>query len=398
MSIRKPADYEAIYSRALFEDVIPFWMTHSPDREFGGYLHSLDRDGSAIDTEKFMWPLNREIWVFSALCNSIENRPEWLEMAKLGADFLKKHGRDPNGDWYFVLARDGSPVVQAYNLFAECFVAVGFAEYAKAAGDEEALDIALDAYERFQGRRPNPKGKYEKVLPGARPFKALTFSMATINMSVVLSRIRPDDKCEALIRQDIDAILRDFIDADGRVIRENVTMDGKCDDSSYIGRHINPGHGIEAMWFIMEAAAERGDQETIAKAAEAIKWSLDFGWDKEYGGIYYFMDRLGKPHIELQWDMKLWWPQVETLIATLMAYRYTGDRLFYDWFEKIHDYTWAIFPDVEHGEWFGYANRQGEINIPCKGNRWKCCFHIPRALLMIAELCRDIQKSQEIPG
>lgn len=194
MSKRQLASYEQQYRASLFDDVIPFWMTHSPDREYGGFLHSLDHDGSVIDSEKVMWPENREVWVFSMLYNNAEKRSEWLDMAKLGVDFLKKYGRDPNGDWYFVLSREGKPVVQPYNVYSECFVVLAFSEYAKASGDEEALQIAIDAYNSFQARSSNPKGKYNKLVPGGREFRTLTFPMSNVYISTLLNNVTPSDE------------------------------------------------------------------------------------------------------------------------------------------------------------------------------------------------------------
>ena len=121
-------------------------------------------------------------------------------------------------------------------------------------------------------------------------------------------------------------------------------------------------------------------------------WEYTGDVNIEYGGIYYFMDKYGKSHIELQWDMKLWWPHLEALIALLMGYQLTGDEELYKWFEKVHDYTWSHFPDKEHGEWYGYLNRQGQVNNRTKSNKWKCCFHLPRALYMISEMFKQLQK------
>ncbi|MCE2790765.1 MAG: hypothetical protein LW630_12745 [Saprospiraceae bacterium] len=42
-----------LYKSTLLDNVLPFWMTHSPDKEFGGYFTCLDRDGSVFDTDKF---------------------------------------------------------------------------------------------------------------------------------------------------------------------------------------------------------------------------------------------------------------------------------------------------------------------------------------------------------
>jgi N-acylglucosamine 2-epimerase len=103
------------------------------------------------------------------------------------------------------------------------------------------------------------------------------------------------------------------------------------------------------------------------------------------------MDKYGKPHIELQWDMKLWWPHLEALVALSLGYKLTGDKELLAWFEKIHEYTWTRFPDKKYGEWFGYLNRYGEINNRCKGNRWKGCFHLPRTLYLVSEIMKGLK-------
>ncbi len=382
--------YEEQYRNALLNDVIPFWMKHSPDRINGGYFHSLDFDGSVIDTDKYMWPQNREIWTFSMLYNNLEKKQEWLDMARTGIDFLKKHGRDINGDWYFALNKEGKPIIQPYNIFSDCFAVIAFSEYSKASGDGECMDIAIKTYDRIQQRRHNPKGKYNKVITKNKNLKSLIMPMINIDISSVMNSIRSDTKYDKVIGESIEEVMTQFVDNERRVIHENISVDGKFVDS-YDGRHINPGHGIEAMWFIMQAAKERGDEKIVKKTCEVTKWSLEFGWDKEYGGIYYFMDKYGKPHIELQWDMKLWWPHLETLVALILGYKLTGDIELYKWFEKVHDYTWSHFPDKEYGEWYGYLNRYGEVNNRCKGNRWKACFHLPRTLYLVSEIFKNLK-------
>ncbi|MEO0377710.1 MAG: AGE family epimerase/isomerase, partial [Cyanobacteria bacterium P01_A01_bin.17] len=90
----------------------------------------------------------------------------------------------------------------------------------------------------------------------------------------------------------------------------------------------------------------------------------------------------GHPPQQLEWDQKLWWVHLETLVALVMGYRLTGRTECWDWFCKIHDYAWDHFADSEHGEWFGYLNRQGEVLLNLKGGKWKGCFHVPRAMYL----------------
>ena len=89
------------YKTELLDGVLPFWLEKSQDREFGGYFTCLDRDGSVYDTDKFIWLQGREVWMFAMLYNKVERRPEWLECAVQGAEFLRKYGHDGNYNWYF---------------------------------------------------------------------------------------------------------------------------------------------------------------------------------------------------------------------------------------------------------------------------------------------------------
>ena len=92
----------------LLENVVPFWLTHSQDERYGGYFTCLDRGGDVYDTDKFVWLQGRQVWLFSMLYNQVEKRPEWLECAVQGAEFLRKHGHDGNYNWYFSLTREAS--------------------------------------------------------------------------------------------------------------------------------------------------------------------------------------------------------------------------------------------------------------------------------------------------
>jgi N-acylglucosamine 2-epimerase len=158
------------------------------------------------------------------------------------------------------------------------------------------------------------------------------------------------------------------------------------------GRLLNPGHAIEAMWFIMDLGKRLGDQALIDKAVDIALKEVEYGWDHQYGGIFYFMDRLGHPLQQLEWDQKLWWVHIETLITMIKGYQFTGNQKCLEWFERIHDYTWSHFADTEYPEWFGYLNRQGEVLLTLKGGKWKGCFHVPRGLFQCWTILDEIAK------
>lgn len=81
--------------------------------------------------------------------------------------------------------------------------------------------------------------------------------------------------------------------------------------------------------------------------------------------------------------LKLWWPHCEALYAHLLNYKITGEAHDLERFQRTHEYTFAHFPDAEHGEWYGYLNRRGEMTHRFKGGPYKGCFHVPRALWLV---------------
>lgn len=379
-------DFKALarqYKNELLDSCLPFWLEKSQDKEYGGYFSCLNRDGSVFDTDKFVWLQGREVWMFAMLYNKVEKRQEWLDAAVQGAEFLKKYGHDGNYDFYFSLTREGKPLVQPYNIFSNTFACMAFAQLAEATGNAEYADIAAKTFRRILDRRDNPKGKWLKAYPGTRPMKDFALPMIICNMALETEKIIGDP---ALIEKTIDESVHEIVDVFYRpelgVILENLSPEGEMIDC-FEGRKVNPGHDLEAMWFLMNIGVRRGDKALIEKAVEISLSVINYGWDKEYGGIFYFMDRKGYPTQELEWDQKLWWVHIESAIAMLKGYQLTGNELCLEWFMKLHEYLWTHFKDTEYPEWFGYLNRRGEVLLPLKGGKWKGCFHVPRGLYQI---------------
>jgi N-acylglucosamine 2-epimerase len=205
--------------------------------------------------------------------------------------------------------------------------------------------------------------------------------MILANLTLEMDWLLDPETLETVLAQTVKEVMTDFLDAERGLMFENVQPDGSHLDC-FDGRLINPGHGIEAMWFIMDIANRSNDQQTINQAVDVVLNILNFAWDHEYGGLYYFMDAEGHPPQQLEWDQKLWWVHLESLVALAMGYRLTGRTECWEWYQRLHDYSWSKFADPEYGEWFGYLNRRGEVLLNLKGGKWKGCFHVPRALLL----------------
>jgi N-acylglucosamine 2-epimerase len=368
-----------LYRDELLNNVIPFWLTKSQDTKYGGYFTCLDRTGNVFDTDKFVWLQGREVWLFSMLCNNLEKNPEWLQCAVQGGEFLKKFGHDGNYNWYFSLTQDGKPIIEPYNIFSYTFATMAFGQLSKATGNGEYADIARRTFDIILSRVNNPKGKWNKTYPGTRDLKNFALPMILCNLSLEIEHLLENDFLQKTIDTCIHEVMDVFYRPELGLIVENLTSDNKLSDT-FEGRLLNPGHAIEAMWFIMDLGVRLNKPELIERAAGIAVQMVEYGWDYKYGGIFYFLDRKGHPVQQLEWDQKLWWVHIETLISMLKGYQLTGSEDCLKWFEIIHEYTWDHFKDKEYPEWYGYLNRQGEVLLPLKGGKWKGCFHVPRGL------------------
>lgn len=377
------------YRNALLDDVVPFWLKHSPDYEKGGYFTCLDRDGSVYDTDKMMWMQWRAVWTFSVLYQEVEARPEWLEAARVGYAFLVRHGRTADGDWYFLLNREGVPQVAAYNVFSDYFAVLGLARYSVASGDDAARALAFATLDRIGQRLPNPKGVFQKRLPGSPPIEDHARWMIHLSVAEELVRLFGETSLEDEIDACLSRLSEGFVDWDAGILYENALRGGGRPRGP-AGRLLNPGHAAESCWFMLETARRRGDLSRAPEVTALLLAMLERGWDVDHGGLFAFLDAEGRPPEPLEWSMKLWWPHTEALYALLLAWSVTGNPACADWFERVHAYTWTHFPDPEYGEWFGYLDRQGNPTHRLKGSKWKGFYHVPRCLFLCSGLLDDM--------
>jgi N-acylglucosamine 2-epimerase len=378
-------DFQSIaqqYHAELLDRIIPFWEYKSIDKEHGGFYTCLDRQGNVFDTDKFIWLQARQVFMFAKLYLEVEKRDSWLEIAENGAKFLMDYGRDEEGDWYFSLEESGTPLVNSYNIFSDCFAAMAFGTLYKAKPKDAYKNIASKTFQRILARQDNPKKAFNKAHPRGRKSQNFGLPMIICNLAQELDHIIESDLAESLTKTIQEKLMHTFYDKDQDIIRENVSLDGEFMDT-FEGRLINPGHAIEAMWFMMDQAYANGDIPLVKEALRRGIKMIEYGWDHEHGGIFYFMDSEGHPPQQLEWDQKLWWVHLEALICLAKGIHYLDDDECKSWFEKIHHYTWEHFRDPEYGEWYGYLNRRGEVLLPLKGGKWKGCFHVPRAMLSI---------------
>lgn len=372
-----------LYRDTLLEDIVPFWLRHALDPS-GAINNCLDDDGTVLSRDRYLWSQGRALWTFSALYNRVEQRKEWLDVARGIASYLYEHGRDAEGRWLYRLDADGDVIDWDTSIYVDGFVMNGLGEYYIAAGDERAAQLAVATYHAAEARLKTP-GSY-----GIAPY-VLAPGVKTLGIPMIFSFFF-HNLGKAIYRPEITRaghayageVLRDFHVREHDAVMEFISEGGRM-VATPEGRVTIPGHVIEAMWFLISICEEIGRHDAIPECCRLIRRYLELGWDEQYGGIRLALDIEGREPVA--WnkaDCKPWWVQCEALVATAYAWRHTREQWALDWHARVQEYAYSHYP-VPTGEWTQWLDRTGargeSAALPVKDP-----FHLPRAMIYLMEL------------
>jgi len=373
------------YQALLLDGIVPFWARHGVDAECGGVLSCLKEDGTRLSTEKCVWSQARWVWVCSALYNRIEKRPEFLQWARATIEFLLRHGRDEQGHWVYRTTREGQVLEGATSIYSDCFVVYGLSEYCRAVHEPELLDLAKHIFADIQRRIETPG--FKETAPYTLPPNRRNHGVPMILTEVAgeLARTTADAEIQRAADRYADLVMNRFVRPERRCLLE--FLDRNYDEvPPPEGTFVMPGHAIESMWFVMHRALVRGDQALARRAAEVMRWHLEKGWDSEFGGLFLGIDAEGQSPFMANSEVKLWWPHTESLYGLLLSHSLTGENWCQEWYERVHEWSFAHFSMPEIGEWRQRLDRQGKpmdafVALPVKDP-----FHLPRAVILILQL------------
>lgn len=381
------------YLDQIHNDIMPFWTEHAIDWEKGGIFTGIRDDGTVMTTDKYVWSNARAIYTFSALCNRIEDKPVWRKAADNIFEFSLAHGRDKDGRWGYLVDRDGGMLEGEKAIQVDAFAIMGLVEYARLTGDSRAVQAAVETYESVKSRlaKPGTYGTFPYPIPEGyiahRDY--FQFAFAFFELASFLN----DESIMKESLQKATIVMDKFRMPNKQGLVEYIGKDTLEFVDTAVGRAMVPGHAIEAMWFLIHIYEKLGDSKRIEQAVETIKWSVEKGWDQEYGGVLLGIDIDGKPDPYWKnWEKKIWWVFVEALYGLLLAYRHTGDEWCLSWYSKVHKWAFDHFPVPEHGEWTQRLDRQGCITDTVIALPVKDPFHLPRAFIVSAQLLGNLVK------
>lgn len=422
---------EKYYVRHLKEVILPFWIPDCIDRKFGGYLNCYDNTGKELlSYNKFTWSQGRFLWVFSELSmceDSVVTKEEkevFLEYAKIGVDFLSEHVfLNESKVCTYLMDREGNPIpadesgILSSSIYADFFVAAGFAKYADAAKDYKIFELAEKMYQSI--RKRIEQGTYLTLpypIPEGLRMHGIPMIFLNLSTEMYVSTVGlglKNDVYSRDMQMFYTDILTNFVDQK-HVLREMITTDN-CQVDNYFGEYCNPGHTMEDIWFILKAAHYLGDRSVLPLCTEILKNVYKIGWDKDYGGFRLFVHHDGGvPHgksaglekepmfrqIEENHNNKLWWPHSEALYSFLLAYFQSGDEELLAIYREVFDYTFKLFPnpDSSVGEWIQIRQRDGRPDDKVVALPVKDPYHITRNLILIIQLLNEQAHKADFEG
>lgn len=412
-------------ARHLVDDVLAWWLANAPDDRHGGVFTCWSNDGSRLlSRDKYTWSQGRWVWLMARLARAgrlglVEMDPAaGLGRARRTAILLRDHALLPDGSTAYLLAQDGTPKPPApgedlhTSVFADLFVALGFAALAAESGDGEWGDLAERLLASAAGRIAAGTARTEPY-PIRSGFRGFSLPMILVGVGAEVLDATGSRAAADIVLGAVREIEADFVSGDD--VAEMVPASA-ADADTLLARHRTPGHVLEACWFLLQAGQSlrrRGiaagfrlfDAGTLADIALR---TAALGWDEDFGGLLRYADRdggaprgrrTGDRYEDLvvdTWDTKLWWPHAEALYTLALLHLETGRQDLAAWHDRLAAYTYRVFPAGPGGEWVQIRDRAGApldktVALPVKDP-----FHIARALLLTIErLASPAQRSPE---
>ncbi len=408
----------------LKKNILHFWMTQMVDEEHGGFYGRMDHSGTLHpDAEKGAILNARILWSFSAAYRVLGN-PEYLAMATRAKDYIIDHFIDPEyGGIYWSVDYKGQPLDTKKQFYAIGFAIYGLTEYARATGDREALDYALQLYDCIEEHAfdrvhngyieacTRAWGKIEDMrlseLDANYP-KSQNTHLHIIepytNLLRCLKELHAQESCDYVpvlgsvlpigITIPVETIvavetsLRNLID----IFTEKILNPETChldlffemDWTRGAGHLESYGHDIECSWLMHEAALVLGDKKVLAKVEPIVR---KVAKASEKGlrpdGSLIHEANLDTGHVD---DDLHWWVQAENVVGCFNLYQYFGDEAALEKAVRCWDYIKSQLIDFEHGEWYWSRHSDGSLNTSDdKAGFWKCPYHNSRMCLEIIE-------------
>ena len=410
----------------LENNILRFWLDKMQDKENGGFYGRMDGHMQLHpEAEKGAILNARILWAFSAAYRVL-NVQRYLEAATRAKDYFIEHFIDQEfGGVYWSVDYKGQPLDTKKQFYAIGFAIYGLSEYARATGDREALDYALqqfDCIEEHATDREN-NGYIEALTRDWQPIADMRLSELDANypksQNTHLHIIEPYTNLYRCLKEfrEAESPNCNYVPAIGAVLPVGVSTspetvervgDALCNlINIFTDRILNPvthhldlffdmdwtrgagqlesyGHDIECSWLLHEAALVLGDKKMLEKVEPIVQMVAKAsakGLQPDGSMIHEADLDTGRTDDDLHW-----WVQAENIVGWLNLYQYFGDKEALQRACAGWEYIKQNLIDYEHGEWFWSRRHDGTLNLEDDhAGFWKCPYHNSRMCLETIE-------------
>ena len=408
----------------LTQNILPFWLQQMQDHEHGGFYGQMTgRYQLNKEADKGAILNARILWSFSAAYRVLGNE-EYLEAATRAKDYFIDHFIDHEyGGVYWSLDYKGQPKNTRKQFYAIGFAIYGLSEYARATGDREALDYALQLFDcieehafdtenngyiealdrhwqpladmrlsELDANYPKSQNTHLHIIePYTNLYRTLREMQSAQECAYVpiIGSVLPIDiaaspetllKVEAALRNLIDIFTDHILNADTHHLDLFFDMDW----TRGAGHLESYGHDIECSWLLHEAALVLGDKQVLKKVepiVQMVAQASEKGLRPDGSIIHEANLDTGLADDDLHW-----WVQAENVVGWLNIYQYFGDEDALQKALRCWQYIKQNLIDWEHGEWYWSRHADGSLNLDDDhAGFWKCPYHNSRMCLEIIE-------------
>jgi len=393
------------FENVLLHNILPFWMTITPDKKNGGFYGQIGVNNAMNnDIPRTAVTCSRILWTFSHAFLIYKNK-DFLEIANRAFDYLYTAFWDKeNEGLYWSVDLHGNPVFDHKHFYAQAFGIYGFSEYFRATQNSQSLSRAIQLFNIIEEHAFDPKngGYIESKSREFQPIVDMRLSEKDMNcrksMNTLLHIIEAYANLllvwdNRVLKNQLCKLIGDF---NQHVFNERINhlqlfFD---DDWSSLSDHISCGHDIESSWLIHEAAEIIGAQELIDDATDIslrLANSVLASGINEDGSVIYEGTK-GK----ITDPGKEWWPHAEAIIGFYNAYQLSGKNPYLDTIQTVWNYLHEHFIDNKNGGWFKRLNSDGSLDLSRpKVGPWECPYHESR---MCFEMIKRLRKQEKENG
>jgi len=394
----------------LLNELLPFWKVRGVDKEYGGFLTYLDKDGNPTgETLKTLVCQLRMIFTSSEVSRyNLDPDGTFLGYAKQGVDFVIDHfWDDKHGGWFWTTEQDGTPADRAKIMYGQCFGVYAMAEYAMASGDRRGLDYAIETYNTLKIKAADVvyggfgeffeedwSPKKPGVYGGDR--KGYDCHMHLMEAFTNLYEATGDFKHREETQRIIDLLFAHVMHPEYGTGQAQFAFDwtplrailfknvwgADRDVEEDEGRPLNNtsfGHNVECAWLLKHSIDILGLNldDYKEKIRKLVDHCLAYGIDRKLGGVYCEGPNDG-PARERN---KEFWQQAECLIGLADAYDIFGEEKYWDAYENVHRFVMDVMINRPVGEWWPLFDENNNLLWTHMAHAWKINYHTVRSAI-----------------